>query len=329
VRAIDVEELVWQWRVALEAASNANTAAAAAIGGSFPTRHVAQLAAERKLIVRDLAAVAAVHRLAVDVRHLAVTAPSIQRLLGLPSDVTACVFNLDGVLLPSAALHAAAWRETFDEFVLARTERTHGEFAPFGLHDDYYGHIHGKPRLEGVRALLASRGIRLPEGSSADLAGAETVHGLANRKKEALLRRLALDHLPAFDGARHYLELAREAGLRRVAVSASANARHMLVRADLASLVEECVDGTTMMTEHLSAKPAPDTLVAACLAVATDPGHAVAFETTSEGVAAARHAGFELIVGIDTGETGAELRLGGAHRVVSGLGQLLEQQVAA
>jgi beta-phosphoglucomutase-like phosphatase (HAD superfamily) len=329
VRAIDVEELAWQWRVALEAASSANRAAAAAMHGSFSPRHVTQLAAERKLVVRDLAAIAAVHRVAVDVRHLAIATTNIQRLLGLPSDVTACVFNLDGVLLPSAALHAAAWREAFDEFVLARTERTRGVFEPFDLHGDYYAHIHGKPRLDGVRALLASRGIRLPEGSPADPAGTETVHGLAARKKEALLRRLALDHLRAFEGARHYLELAREAGLHRVAVSASANARQMLIRADLAPLVEECVDGTTMLAEHLSAKPAPDTLVAACSAVATDPGHAVAFETTSDGVAAARRAGFELVVGIDTGETAAELRLGGADRVVSGLAELLEQQVAA
>jgi hypothetical protein len=111
-------------------------------------------------------------------------------LLGLPADVAACVFNVDGVLVGSAAIHAEAWRETFDEFISRRVERTGGSFAPFSLHVDYPTHIHGRSRVEAVREFLASRGISLPDGSPDDLPGAETVHGLANRKKRALLRLL-------------------------------------------------------------------------------------------------------------------------------------------
>src|SRR5262249_45169178 len=124
-----------------------------------------------------------------------------RRMLGLPEGVLACVFAVDGVLTASAALHAAAWAETFDELLSRRVERT-GErrapFMPFEAGDDYFVHIHGRPRLDGVRGFLASRGIRLPEGSPDDPPGAETVHGLANRKNEALGRRLEREGVTAF-----------------------------------------------------------------------------------------------------------------------------------
>ena len=330
MRAIEVEELAWQWREALNAAQAAAIAAGRIAGaGNLARTHLSHLAAERKLLVHDLRVVADVHRLHLDVGHLALSVPDVQRLLGLPNDVTTCVFNLDGVLVPSAVLHAAAWKETFDEFVLRRTERTRGRFEPFSTYQDYYAHIHAKPRLEGVRALLASRGIRLPEGAPDDPATAETVHGLANRKKEALLRRLRSNRLDALRGSRHYLEIAREAGLRRVVVSASGNAMQMLDGAGLRQYVDECIDGATMLAEDLHAKPAPDTLLAACEHVASDPHHAVAFETTTDGVAAARRAGFGLIVGVDDGTMAAPLHPGGADLVVSSLAELLEQQVAA
>ena len=330
MRAIDVEELAWRWREALRTAQVAAGATRFLHGADrLRNAELARLTAERKLVVDDLRAVANVHRLQVDVGHLALSLTDVRRLLGLPHDVTTCVFNLDGVLVPSAALHAAAWRETFDEFVIRRTERTRGQFAPFSPQLDYYAHIHGKPRLEGVRALLESRGIRLPEGTPGDPVTAETVHGLANRKREALLRRLRSNRLDALQGSRHYLEIAREAGLHRVVVSASANATRMLDGAGLRPYVEDCIDGRAMTAEHLHAKPAPDTLLAACSRVAADPHHAVAFETSADGVAAARRAGFELVVGVDDGAASGGLHPRDADRVVSSLAELLEQQVAA
>lgn len=327
MRTIDVEELAWHWREALRSAQRAERASGT--GRPRAPSRSKDLAAETRQVVEGLRGLAHAYGLHVAVDHLALSVSDVQRLLGLPPDVTACVFNLDGVLVPSAAVHAAAWREAFDEFVLRRSERTHGAFAPFDLRGDYYAHIHGRPRLEGVRALLASRGIRLPEGAPGDPAGAETVHGLASRKREALLRRLSADRLNAVAGSRHYLEIAREAGLHRIVTSASANARQMLAESGLGSLVEVCVDGSTMEREHLQAKPAPDTLLAGCEKLGTDPHHAVAFETTAAGVTAAHDAGFELVVGVDDGATWPHLHSQGADRVVASLAELLEQQVAA
>jgi beta-phosphoglucomutase family hydrolase len=248
-------------------------------------------------------------------------------LLGLPSAVSACVFNLDGVLIGSAALHAAAWAETFDEFILARIERTGGRFAPFNPRTDYPEYMHGKPRLEGVRAFLASRGISLPEGVNDDPPGSETVHGLASHKKEVLLRRIEERGVSAFEGSKRYLELARDAGLHCAVVSASANTDAILERAGLASLVEQRVDGNTILAERLRGKPAPDILLAACRMLGVPPQQAAAFETSSAGVAAARAGGLGLVIGVDAGGQAEALRNQGADLVVSGLAELLEQNL--
>ena len=263
---------------------------------------------------------------------LVVSPYDARRLVGMPQDVEACVFALDGVLVPSADLHVEAWTETFDELLLARAERTHAPFRPFDPRLDYRARLHGRPRLDGVRAFLESRGIRLPEGTAADAPGSETVNGLANRKSEALLRLLERHGVVAFAGSRSYLELAREAGIRCAVVSASANARKMLDRASLADLVDFVVDGEAIRREHLRIKPAPDTLSAACREVSADPRHTVAFETSRSGVAAARQAGCGLVVGVE-GATGAdardELRATGAHLVVGTIAELLERSLAA
>lgn len=313
----ELEELAWHWRKTLDAA-HAALAASAYDRGFAPVgrRELKHLADERTSVARALDGVSNVHRFGVSLGQVALGPSDLYRVLGLPKDITLAVFNLDGVLVPSAALHAAAWREAFDAFLFERHERTRGEFRPFDPVGEYYRYLHGRPRLEGVREFLASRGIRLPEGDPGDPAGAETVHGLANRKGGALDRRLAAHRLAPLAGSMYYLEAAREAGIHRVAVSASANAPEMVEQAGLAPLVEALVDGSTMEAERLRAAPAPDTLLAAAGEVEADPGHAVAFETTAAGIAAAREAGFELVIGV-----GAETR--GADRVVSSLGELL------
>ena len=190
-----------------------------------------------------------------------------KQMIGLPARMLACVFDLDGVLTVSAPIHAAAWADTFDEFLARRLEQTgerFGAFRPFNPATDYYEHIHGKPRVGGVHAFLASRGIRLPEGCSDDPPGVETVQGLASRKNEALIRRLDREGVRAYAGTRLYLEAAREAGLRLAVVSASANTGAILARAGLDDLIADRVDGNTIRDEHLRSKPAPDTLLAAC-----------------------------------------------------------------
>ena len=171
--------------------------------------------------------------------------------------MTACVFNLDGALIGSAPIHAAAWADTFNEFISARVERTGGRFVAFDSRNDYYAHLHGRPRLDGVRAFLASRGVSLPEGDPNDEPGSETVHGLANRKRAALLHRLEDADLSAFVGSRRYLQLCEDAGLRRAVVSASANTQTILALTGLTSLIEARIDGNTMVAEQLRASRRP------------------------------------------------------------------------
>jgi beta-phosphoglucomutase-like phosphatase (HAD superfamily) len=252
-----------------------------------------------------------------------------KRLLGLPSDVAACVFNVDGVLVSSAAIHAVAWRETLDEFISRRIERTGGSFAPFSLDVDYPQHIHGRSRVEGVRAFLASRGISLPEGSPDDQPGAESVHGLANRKRSALLRLLDERSVTAFEGTRLYLELVRDARLGCAVVSGSTNTQAMLDHAHLSAFIDECVDGNTMLAESLRRKPAPDMLLAACRYLGVEPEHAAVFEATPDGVAAGRAGRFELVVAVDQGGEADALRARGADLVVSELGEIIEHELAA
>jgi beta-phosphoglucomutase family hydrolase len=273
--------------------------------------------------VQLLEEVARAERVPAEFSHLLVSRGNLKRLLGLPSVVTACVFNLDGVLIGSAALHAAAWAETFDEFILARIERTGGMFAPFNPRIDYEEHMHGRPRLEGVRAFLASRGISLPEGEAKDPAGAETVRGLANRKKEALLRLIERHGVSAFEGSRRYLEIARAAGLGCAVVSASAHTDMILERAGLAQLIEQRVDGNTIVGERLRSKPAPDILLAACERLGVRPEQAAVVETSPAGVAAGRACGFALVIGVDAGGRAEALREQGADLVVTGLAELL------
>jgi len=324
-----LDALASRWRAAFHAAGAALQAAGRSLPAEELRTRAVRLAAEVGPTQELLQALARNRQARAGPLHLMVSPSEARRLLGLPPEVTAVVFNLDGVLIGSAAIHAAAWTETFDEFISNRVERTGGRFAPFNPRVDYPQHIHAKPRLDGVRAFLASRGIRLPEGGPGDAPGTETVHGLANRKKQALLRRLDEHGVAAFEGSRSYLELAHEAGVHCAVVSASANTETILERAGLADLIEQRVDGNTIRAEHLSVKPAPDTLLAACRKLGVEPRRAAAFETTRAGVAAGRAAGFDLIIGVDSGDAADRLRAEGADLVVSGIGDLLERKLAA
>jgi HAD superfamily hydrolase (TIGR01509 family) len=239
------------------------------------------------------------------------------------------VFNVDGVLVASAAIHADAWKETLDDFVARRIERTGGSFAPFSRRVDYPTLIHGKSRAGAVREFLASRGISLPEGRPDDAPGTETVHGLANAKKRVLLRRLERHGVSAFEGARLYLELARDARLRCAVVSGSTNTRTLLERAHLTTLIDACVDGNAALAEGLRRKPAPDMLLAACRSLAAQPERTAVFETTRAGVVAGRAGGFGLVIAVDQEGNAQSLRTQGADLVVADLGEILEHALAA
>jgi beta-phosphoglucomutase-like phosphatase (HAD superfamily) len=325
----DLDTLVGHWRTALDAAASALRAGSHELPPRELRERAARLAAERAETVRVLGALAPDRAARRQLVRLVVAPEQAKRLLGLPTDAAACVFDLDGVLIGGVAIHAEAWSEAFDEFILRRVERTGGSFEPFDAAIDYRRHIHGRPRLEGVREFLASRGISLPEGSPDDAPGAETVNGLANRKNRALLRRLDERGMTAHVGARLYLELAHDAGMHCAVVSASANTEAMLERARLTPLFDARVDGTTMLAERLRRKPASDTLLAACGRLSADPGRTAVFETTRDGIAAGRAGGFELVVGVGRGDAASALRAGGADLVVSELGEILEHGLAA
>jgi beta-phosphoglucomutase-like phosphatase (HAD superfamily) len=223
--------------------------------------------------------------------------------LGLASSVEACIFDLDGVLTASAALHSAAWREAFDEFLArhhARAREHFGAWRPFEMRD-YWRHIHGRPRIDGARGLLASRGIRLPAGTPADLPQAETVWGLAARKNEVLQRLLRQNGVRAYEGSIRFLELAREAQLGLAIVSASANTLVILERAGLLPLVDEVVDGNVMREERLLPKPAPDSVLAACRWLGVGPAAVATFETTIAGIHAGRSAGVGRVITVNRG----------------------------
>jgi len=327
--AVGAETLRSRWSAAFFSARMALRAARPYLPPQELAAHSKRLSAELAATDALLEAFAREEHPGSPYLHLTLAPWEARRLLGLPPSVDACVFNLDGVLVGSASLHLAAWTETFDEFISRRIERTGGRFAPFNPRTDYYEHIHGKPRLDGVRAFLATRGIRLPEGVPDDAPGTETVHGLANRKNEALRRRLRAQGLSAFDGSRRYLETARDAELRRAVVSASANTDEILERTGLAPLVDARIDGATIVADSLRPRPAPDILLAACDRLGVEPERTALFETTPAGIAAGRAAGFRYVVAVDRSGDAKRLRAEHADVVVSGLSELLARSRAA
>jgi HAD superfamily hydrolase (TIGR01509 family) len=324
------ERLRARWRVAFDTAEAALRAARPVLPAPELHALAHALAAERAPTAQLLRAFAREHPRGLDRGdHLAVPPDEARQLLGFPSHIRACVFNLDGVLIGSAVIHAQAWAETFDGFLATRSERSGGDFAPFDRDRDYAAHIHGKPRLDGVRAFLASRGIRLPEGGIDDPQDAETVRGLARRKNTVLTLLMQRRPLKAFGGAREYLELAHDAGLRCGVVSASENATAMLDQAGLLHLVDCCLDGAAIARQRLRPRPSADALLAACAGLDVTPEQVVAFETSAQGIAAARAAGVAVVVGVGRGDTAQPLRRAGADRVVTGLDELLDLGRAA
>lgn len=247
-----------------------------------------------------------------------------RRKLGLPPRVRACLFDLDGVLTPTAAVHASAWKEIFDGFLLGHAGRTGRAFAPFDASLDYRRYVDGRKRADGVRSFLASRGIALPEGAPDDPPTADTVHGLGNRKNELLLGRLAERPAGAYEGSVEYVRAVRSAGLRTAVVSASTNCREVLDAAGIEELFDARVDGIVAERDRLRGKPAPDTYLAAAAALGVAPDEAAVFEDAISGVAAGRSGGFAFVVGVDRTGQAAALRAEGADVVVPDLAELLD-----
>jgi beta-phosphoglucomutase family hydrolase len=230
---------------------------------------------------------------------------------------------MDGVLTKTAAVHAAAWKQMFDDFLQKTADTTGARFVPFDIHDDYDEYVDGKPREDGVRDFLASRGITLPEGSPDDPPTADTIHGLGNRKNEILQQKIHQDGVQVYDGSVRYLEAVQAAGLHRAVVSSSANTQEVLGVTNLAHFFEVRVDGVTIEQDHLAGKPAPDTYLDAAKQLGVEPAHAAVFEDALSGVAAGHAGHFGFVVGVDRVGQAKELAEHGADVVVKDLGDLL------
>ena len=321
----DLDPLATRWQVALDAAGSALASSGDWVPADEISRRRTELGREREHAAAALAHAASA--VGAPVPWLS-PVPVVPAMLGLPPHTVACVFDVDGVLTDSGALHAMAWGEVLDAFLLRLGGIADRQFIPFDRDADYHTFIEGRPRLEGIHAFLDSRGISLPEGRFDDPPEAATARGLARRKGAALERVMQRRRVTALDGARRYLEAAGRAGLGRVVVSASANAMPMLQVAGLAALLDEHVDGNVIRTDSLRSRPAPDVAEAACRLLGAEPERTVAFTHTSAGVASAAAAGVRT-VGIGTGRR-AEVRAGfGAQQVVPSLASLLDPMLAA
>jgi beta-phosphoglucomutase family hydrolase len=241
-------------------------------------------------------------------------------MLGLPDGITACLFDLDGVLTQTAKVHAAAWKQMFDEFLREREEQC----RPFDM-GDYAEYVDGKARRDGVRSFLASRGIELPEGSPEDSPETETIHGLGTRKNTLVVGLIREQGVEVYEGSVRYVEAVRDAGLRRAVVSASANCRDVLAAARIDHLFEAVIDGIVAEREGLAGKPAPDGFLAGARALGVEPAQGTVFEDALAGVEAGRAGNFGFVVGVDRVGQAEGLKARGADIVVKDLSELLDR----
>jgi beta-phosphoglucomutase family hydrolase len=236
------------------------------------------------------------------------------------SEHDAVLFDLDGVLTPTAEVHMRAWAELFGSF-LASWDDPAADTSPY-TDADYFAHVDGKPRYDGVRDLLRARGITLPEGNPSDPPEADTVCGLGNRKNDAFNVVLERDGVTAYPGSVALLDVLREAGMPLAVVSSSANAPAVLEAAGLAGRFAAVVDGRVATALHLAGMPAPDTFVHAARECGTTPERSVVVEDAVSGVRAGAAGGFGLVVGVDRGAGAQALTQAGANVVVDDLEEL-------
>jgi beta-phosphoglucomutase family hydrolase len=229
-------------------------------------------------------------------------------VLGLPDGIRAALFDLDGVLTQTAKVHAQAWKQMFDEYL------TEVGQPPFALPEDYERYVDGKPRLDGVRSFLESRGIERDP---------ELVDRLGTRKNELVLDLIRRQGVDPYEGSIRYAEAARDAGLRRAVVSSSNNTREVLQATNMLDLFEAIIDGIYAEREGLKGKPAPDGFLAGARALGVEPAEAAVFEDTLAGVEAGRAGNFGYVVGVDRTGHADELREHGADIVVQDLEELL------
>jgi HAD superfamily hydrolase (TIGR01509 family) len=325
--AFELDTVADDWQLALDGAVEAINAADRVLTAEERGRlgrSLAQERAETAVLLERLAHTTGVH----NIPWLS-PVPLHPSSLGLADSVRACIFDLDAVLTDSGVVHAAAWAEVFDDFLLRFALDADRQFVPFDRDLDYRTYIDGRPRLEGIHLFLRSRGIRLPEGLPEDRADVDSAYGLARHKSEALARVMRRRGVSALPGARRYLESAGRVGLGRAVVSGSQTVLPMLDLAEIATLVDARVDAESIRAERLRSRPAPDLLLAACRRLEVEPAETVGFMHSPDGVAAGLAAGITVIgVGAD-GAARERLAGFGPERVVPSLGTLLDRRLLA
>jgi beta-phosphoglucomutase family hydrolase len=235
----------------------------------------------------------------------------------------AVLFDLDGVITDTANLHAACWKKMFDEYLEKRAVENGEAFRPFDLATDYLHYVDGKPRFDGVRDFLRSRGIQLADGDPNDPPKRETVCGLGNRKNDLVNEVIAGKGVAPYEGSVRLIHQLRHQGFKTAVVTSSQNCAAVLKAAKLDSLFEVQVDGNTIQAQHLAGKPAPDTFLMAAKLLAVAPTRAVVIEDAISGVEAGANGNFGLVIGVARKANAVELQQHGAHLVINDLGELV------
>jgi HAD superfamily hydrolase (TIGR01509 family) len=232
-----------------------------------------------------------------------------------PATYRAFALDLDGVITNTAAVHAAAWKQLFDELLERRAAGN--PWQPFDSDREYRAYVDGKPRRDGLRDFLAARGISIPEAGPGD-----TIRALAERKNDYVLERIERDGVQVYGDAVTLLRKARSLGVRTAVVTASENSGPVLAAAGITELLDVRVDGREIARLGLRGKPAADSFVEAARRLGTPVVRTAAFEDAIAGVQAARDGGFGLVIGVDRDEHATALRENGADQVVSSLDEI-------
>jgi beta-phosphoglucomutase family hydrolase len=236
----------------------------------------------------------------------------------------AVLFDLDGVITNTASVHAACWKQMFDEYLQKRATQRGEAFRPFDLANDYRLYVDGKPRYDGVRDFLRSRGIELPEGSRDDPPEMETVCGLGNQKNELVNEVIDQKGVEPYEGSVRLINQLCRNGFKIAVVTSSQNCAAVLKAAKLDTFFEAHVDGDIMHAQSLAGKPAPDTFLAAAKLLGVKPARSVVIEDAIAGVEAGSSGKFGLVIGVARKGNTEELAHHGAHLVVNDLSELAD-----
>jgi beta-phosphoglucomutase family hydrolase len=236
----------------------------------------------------------------------------------------AVLLDLDGVITDTASVHAACWKQMFDEYLHKRATERGEAFRPFDIDTDYRLYVDGKPRYDGVRDFLTSRGIRLPEGNPNDPPQTETVDGLGNRKNDLVNKVIEDKGVEPYEGSVELIHQLRHQGFKIAVVTSSQNCAAVLKAAKLDHCFDVQVDGNVIHAQHLAGKPAPDTYLMAAKLLEVEPARAVVIEDALSGVEAGSNGDFGLVIGVARKGNAEELRRHGAHLVVNDLGELVD-----